>query len=450
MDRRTFLALSSTPALVALLQACGGDDSAGPATTPPGPVTTPPGPGPSAAGEARSLVARESADPALAAQAAAAVNAFGADLYARVSGDGTENLVCSPTSIVLALAMTRGGALGATATEMDTVLHAAELGADPAALHPGMNALTSELEARSGTFDVMGEPATVELSIANSLWGQDGLPWVDSFLDLLAAQYGAGMRLVDYLADAEAARTAINEWVAVETKDRIPELLGEGTITPDSRLTLVNAVYLKAPWLEPFAEGATAPGPFTTASGATVDVPMMRASRSLGYSSGDGWQAVDLPYAGGALSMLLLVPDLGQLAAVEAGLAAGLLEDAVRSSAGRDVNLGLPRFDLETKVELNAVLAALGMPGAFDPSAADFSGMTTAEQLFIGVVVHQANITVDEEGTEAAAATAVGMRATSAPMDPPVELTIDRPFLYAVRDTVTGAVLFLGRVSDPS
>ncbi len=446
MDRRTFLALASTPAVVPLIQACGGEDVSGPTTTVPG--TT--GSGPSAPGEARSLVARQPADPALAAQAAAAVNAFGADLYARLAGDGSENLVCSPASIVLALAMTRAGALGATATELDAVLHAAELGADPAALHPGMNALTAELEARSGTFEAMGDPVTVELSIANSLWGQDGLAWGEAFLDLLGAQYGAGMRLVDYVSDPEGARGAINDWVADETKDRIPELLGQGTITPASRLTLVNAVYMKAPWLEPFAEGSTAPGPFTTAAGETVEVPTMRASRMLAHAAGDGWQAVDLPYAGGALSMLVVVPDAGELAAVEALLADGLLDDAVRGLAGRQVNLGLPRFDLETKVELSTVLAALGMPSAFDPSSADFSAMTTDEELFIGVVIHQANITVDEQGTEAAAATAVGMRATSAPMDPPVELTIDRPFLYAVRDTVTGAVLFLGRVSDPS
>jgi serpin B len=148
--------------------------------------------------------------------------------------------------------------------------------------------------------------------------------------------------------------------------------------------------------------------------------------------------------------MLVVVPDAGDLAAVEVLLADGLLDDVVRGLAGRQVNLGLPRFDLETKVELSMVLAVLGMPSAFDPSSADFSAMTTDEELFIGVVIHQANITVDEQGTEAAAATAVGMRATSAPMDPPVELTIDRPFLYAVRDTATGAVLFLGRVSDPS
>ena len=443
MDRRTFLALASTPAVIALLQACGSEDLAGP-------PTTFAGPGPSAAGEARSLVARQPADPALAAQAAAAVNAFGADLYASLAGDGSENLTCSPASIVLALAMTRAGAAGTTATEMDAVLHARELGADPAALHPGMNALTSELAARSGTFQAMGESVTVELSIANSLWGQEGITWGEPFLDLLSAQYGAGMRLVDYIADSEAARTSINEWVADETKDRIPELLGEGTITADSRLTLVNAIYMKAPWLEPFTEDSTAPVPFATAAGQTVEVPMMRASRTLGYATGDGWQAIELPYAGGALAMLLVVPDAGQLASTEAALGDGLLETAAQSLGSRQVNLGLPRFDLETKIELSDVLAALGMPSAFALGSADFSGMTTDEQLFIGVVVHQANITVDEKGTEAAAATAVGMRAGSAPMDPPVELTLDRPFLYAVRDTGTGAVLFLGRVSDPS
>ncbi len=443
MDRRTFLALASAPAVLAVLQACGSDDISGP-------TTAPGGPGPSAAGEARSLVGRQAADPALAAQAAAAVNAFGADLYGRLAGDGSENLVCSPASIVLALAMTRAGAAGPTAAEMDAVLHTAVVGVDPAALHPGMNALTAELAARSGTFEAMGAPVTVELSIANSLWGQNGITWGEQFLDLLSAQYGAGMRLVDYIADADAARTAINQWVADETEDRIPELLGPGTVTPDTRLTLVNAIYMKAPWLEPFTDASTAPSPFTTAAGETIEVPMMRASRTLGYAAGAGWQAVELPYAGGSLAMLLVVPDAGALAPTETALGEGLLDTAAQSLGSRQVNLGLPRFDLESKVDLSDVLVTLGMPSAFSPSAADFSGMTTAEQLFIGVVIHQANITVDEKGTEAAAATAVGMRATSAPMEPPVELTLDRPFLYAVRDTVTGAVLFLGRVSDPS
>jgi serpin B len=449
MDRRTFLALLSTPAVVGLLQACGNDDSSGPATTGSADTTGPTTPG-GAAGEARSLVARRPADPALAAQAAAAVNAFGADLYTRLAGDGSANLVCSPTSIALALAMTRAGAAGATAAEMDQVLHVADVGADPAALHLGMNSLTTELEARSGTFDVMGQPATVQLSIANSLWGQDGIAWVETFLDLLATQYGAGMRLVDYMADTEGARQAINAWVADETEDRIPELLGQGTITPDSRLTLVNAVYLKAPWLEPFPESQTTQTPFTTVAGSAVEVAMMRTRRSLPYASGDGWQAVDLPYAGGALSMLIVVPDQGALGAVEGALEGGLLDQAAATLSSRDVIFGMPRFDLETKVELNDVLASLGMPSAFAPGSADFSGMTAEERLFVGMVIHQANITVDETGTEAAAATAVGMRATSAPSEPPIELTLDRPFLYAVRDIATGAVLFLGRVSDPS
>jgi serpin B len=446
MQRRSFLtALLAAPAIASFLQACGDDDGgAGPVD---GSSTTAGGSG-GPIGFARSPVARLAADPAAATDGARALNALGVDLYQRLAALGEPNIVFSPASIMLALAMTRAGAVGTTASEMDTVLHTAEAGGDPA-VHTALNALSAALESRSGSFVVGDDTVDVQLSIANSLWGQQGLTWVEGFLDLLAREYGAGMRLVDYLADPEAARAAINAWVADETEDRIPQLLDPGTITPDSRLTLVNAVYLKAPWLEPFLPESTAPADFTTAAGTTVQVPVMRTSRSLPYAKGDGWQAVELPYASRSLAMLLVVPDDGALADTEAALADGLLDEAVGALGDSQVNLGLPRFDLETKADLNEIMAALGMPTAFDPTAADFAGMTAEEKLFIGVIIHQANITVDEKGTEAAAATAVGMRATSAPVEV-VDLVIDRPFLYAVRDVPTGAVLFMGRVSDPS
>jgi serpin B len=443
MDRRSFLALVTAPALWSLLQSCADDEPGDTDTTGP---TTPSG----GFGQARSSVSRRRQDPAIARGAARSVNAFGADLYRRLAAGSEANLVVSPASILMALAMTRAGAVGTTADEMDRVLHVGEAGADPTAIHPALNALAAQLESRSGTFPVGADRFDVQLAIANSLWGQQGLTWAPAFLDLLAAEYGAGMFLVDYLADPEGAREAINEWVADATEGRIPELLDPGTVTPEFRLSLVNAVYLKAPWQEPFVEDATTPGEFTRADGSMVEVPFMRASRDLSYARGAGWQAVELPYVGGSLAMVLLVPDAGALTDVEAALAEGVLDAVTSSYTTRQVQLALPRFDLETKFDLSRVLGELGMTTAFDPTAADFSGMTADERLFIGVVVHQANITVDERGTEAAAATAVGMAATAAPVEPPVELTIDRPFVYAVRDVPTGAVLFLGRVGDPS
>jgi serpin B len=216
----------------------------------------------------------------------------------------------------------------------------------------------------------------------------------------------------------------------------------------------VNAIYLKAPWLEPFPASDTKDAPFTNADGTTVQVPMMRTQLSLLHAQGDGWQAVEIPYVGGSLAMTVVVPDAGRLAEIEGRLADGLMDTVVTTSGTKTVRLAMPRFDIETKVELARVMAALGMPTAFDPDRADFSAMVepaspNADQrrLFIDLIVHQANITVDEKGTEAAAATAVVMRESSAPGSP-VVVDLDRPFLYAVRDVPTGAILFLGRVSN--
>ena len=446
LDRRTLLAALSATPLLALLQACGSSDSPATSSTTAGAPTSTAAPGDSGQ-EVRSGAARRAPDPATALGAARAVNLLGADLYARLAAGNTDNVVFSSASIMYALAMTRAGARGATRTEMDAVLHASETGSTPDGLHGALNALDAALESRSGEFQVESQTLPVELAIANSLWGQDGVVWVPAFLDLLATEYGAGLRVVDYTSDPEAARSAINNWVAGRTNRRIPELLAPGTITPGVMLTLVNAIYLKAPWLSPFPEAATKDRPFTNADGSSVLVPVMSATIDATYSRGDGWQAVDLAYVGNSLTMTLIVPDAGSLTEIESRLPSGLLDTLTSSLAPREVVLDLPRFDIETRVELATVMAALGMPTAFDPDRADFSGMTADEKLFIDLIIHQANITVDEKGTEAAAATAVVMRTTSANTEPPVNLSIDRPFLYAVRDIPTGAVLFLGRVS---
>lgn len=443
MNRRTFLAALSSPAAIALLQACSDDTGSVPGTTAAVPSSSLPGPDDA---EARSGAPRVSADPTLAKGAARALNLLGNDLYSSLAAGNTENLVFSAASISLALAMTRAGARGTTATEMDAVLHTSEIAADPQVLHRALNALTVALESRSGEFTVENQTFPVELAIANSLWGQRGITWLPEFLDLLAAEYGAGMRLVDYRGSTDASRVAINQWVSSRTKDRIPELLAAGTITPDTVLTLVNAVYLKAPWQTPFPLSATADRPFNNASGTTIQVPMMSVSESMLHAQGDGWQSVELPYVGGGLAMTVLVPDTGRLADIEQRLGEGLLDTVVATQGTKTVVLGLPRFEVETKVELAQVMSALGMPTAFQPGVADFSGMTSDAELFIGLVVHQANITVDEKGTEAAAATAVTMRETSVPVDI-VRLEVDRPFMFAVRDLATGTILFLGRVT---
>ena len=391
---------------------------------------------------AKSDLPRTAASTADAVAAAAAVNAFGFDLYRAVATDDG-NVVVSPTSIALALAMARAGARGTTAAEMDAVLHDAASDANAAWL----NALDLALAGRSGTFkDESGKDQPVTLRIANSSFGQRGTTLVPAYLDALATRFGTGVRLVDYVGQTEAARRLINGWVDEQTEHRIPELLVPGVITTDTRLTLVNAIYLKAAWQFPFPENATKPGAFRLAGGSTVQVPMMATTAELPYAAGDGWQAVDLPYVGDSLTMTVIVPD--DLAAFEETLGADRLAAIVADLRTYNVTLGFPKFGIETKAMLADVLAVLGMPTAFDPGSADFSGITTEEALFISDVVHQANIDVDEKGTTAAAATAVVMRGSASAQQ--VTLRVDRPFLFALRDRPTGAVLFLGRVADPA
>jgi serpin B len=404
----------------------------------PGPIQ------PDEAGLAKVDLARLVTTPADGQAAAAAANSFGLALYALAAADDpSTNIVLSPTSIALALAMARAGARGETAAEMDRVLRG--FGSDEHAAW--VAALDAALTSRSGTFrDLNGDDQDVTLRIANAPFAQAGFELVPAYLDALAQRFGAGLRLVDYRTAAEEARQVINAWVADQTEDRIEELLAAGTLDELTRLVLVNAIYLKAPWQTPFAEGMTSDGPFTRADGSAVQVPLMRGGLDVPYATGAGWRAVELPYVGDELAMLVIVPD--DLEAFEAAFDEPVLASIVASLENRHVRLGLPKFGIESRLELADLLGALGMPTAFTANA-DFAGITTEDRLLIDRVIHQANIDVDEAGTEAAAATAIVMRATGMPVDD-VELTVDKPFLFALRDTVTGAVVFLGRIADPS
>jgi serpin B len=394
-------------------------------------------------GLAMAAAPRAAADPADAAKAGAAIDAFGFELL-RAATVGDENAVLSPASIALALAMTRPGARGETAAQIDEVLRA--VASDE---HVGwLNALDAALASRSGTFtDQGGKDQRVTLRIANAPFAQQDYAWNPDYLGALASRFGAGVRLVDYATATEAARKAIDAWVDEQTEQRIPELLEPGVLDSLTRLVLVNAIYLKAAWQTPFPEASTAVQPFTRLDGSSVNVPTMRLGETLQYASGAGWQAVELPYVGGSLAMTVIVPD--DLAAFQATLDGETFAAITGSLGPRPVDLSLPKFGIETKTDLATVLAAMGMPNAFDLSLADFSGMTAQERLYISAVIHQANIDVDEKGTTAAAATAVVMRAGSAPGEP-VTLRVDRPFLFALRDIQTGAILFLGRVVEPA
>ncbi len=390
-------------------------------------------------------VPRLDAEPGAAANAADAVNAFALDLYAELAQqDG--NLVFSPHSVAIALAMTRTGAAGSTLDELTDVLYLGSLD-DPDA---AFNALDQALADRSGTFTRRDDSeAELTLEIANSLWGQQDTTFKDPFLEGLAGHYGAGLRLVDFKTDPEGARQVINEWVASQTRDRIEDLIPEDTLDALTRLVLTNAVYLLAPWEQVFEEGSTAPATFHRLDGTTTSADLMAQAAGLPYAAAAGWQAVELAYAGRDLSMLVIVPDEGSFADVEASFDSALLRTVVDRLESRQVNLRFPKFEFRTQTGLTTALRNLGVVDAFEPDVADFSGMTDDESLYISAVVHEAFIAVDEEGTEAAAATAVVVSATSAPLDP-VELVVDRPFLFAIRDVPTGAVLFLGRVLDPT
>jgi serine protease inhibitor len=380
-------------------------------------------------------------------QAVEVVQAFTADLYRRQAAT-SGNLVCSPYSVAVALAMTRNGARGRTAAEMDAVLHATT----PSTFDSGMNALVQRLDAAAGRRrGDDGSTGEVVLDVANSLWGEQGLEWQQQFLDALARHYGAGMRLVDYRRDPDAAAALISAWTSEQTHGKIPELVPAGVLDFLTRLVLVNAVYFKAAWQEPFDKPSPR-RPFTTEDGSRVEVTMMSHDlHRAAFCVGQGWRAARLAYIGGDVAMAIVVPDPGvSVGTVEASLDGPGLGGLLTSFRPvRAIRVEMPRWTFRLQSQLNTHLGALGMPTAFDPDEADFSGMTTQERLHISHVLHEAFIAVDEEGTEAAAASAVVAQTLSLPATPPLVLTADRPFLFVLFDVTTGTPLFIGRVSNP-
>lgn len=370
-------------------------------------------------------------------------SAFAFDLYQALRDNGG-NLFYSPYSISLALAMTYAGARGETAQQTADTLHFT-LSQDR--LHPAFNSLDLELTQRGqGAKGKDGEG--FRLNIANAIWGQKDYHFLATFLDVLAENYGAGLRVLDFTKKPEKSRIVINDWVREETEGRIKDLLPPGSVDPLTRLVLTNAIYFNAAWQYPFEENATRDGVFHLLEGGEVSVPMMRQEKSLGYAESEGYQAVELRYDGRDLSMIILLPEAGNFETFEKSLDAQQVDAIIKNLGPSQVILTMPRFEFESSFSLGETLAAMGMPDAFSGSA-DFSGMTGNRDLFISDVVHKAFVSVDEAGTEAAAATAVIMP-TAAPPGATVEVTIDRPFIFLIRDIETGAILFVGRVVNPS
>jgi serpin B len=410
-----------------------------------------------ACGAASSIMHAEDSHPA-----AAAINALGVDLY-RAKAQGEGNLLLSPYSIQNALAMTYAGSDGDTRAEMQRVLH---YPANEEALDGSFDVLRRELadaaaQTRSAVkaSEKFGGPSTpIEFDLANRLFGQRGYDFRPKFLGLVKDRYDAPLEELDYKSDPEKARETINHWVADQTKDHIRDLIPSGGITRDSRLTLVNALYLRAPWEEEFSEAATKPDQFLVHGREGVPVPMMLRKSSCGYARRDGYQVVTRPYYGGQLQFVIILPDNpGGLAAMEKQLTPELLASLAQVPK-QDIILHLPKFRLQPPtLALGEKLKALGMKTAFDDPlrSANFDRMAPRkpnDYLFISAVFHKTFLALDEKGTEAAAATAVVMKpaaAMQANRPVPPEVKVDHPFIFAIQHAPSGACLFIGRVTDP-
>lgn len=367
-------------------------------------------------------------------------NAFALDLYKQLAGEG-ENIFYSPYSIYMALLMTYAGAAGDTASQMESTLH---LPYSQEEIHAVMNALNLQLNANS----LVDDKPAFTLNIVNQLWGQAGYAFLPEFLNTLSQNYNAGLKTVDFAANPEAARELINLWVEAQTNEKIRDLIPEGALNELTRLVITNAVYFKAAWLSPFDPANTKNGSFTLLDGTQVEVPMMQQSGSFRAYVSQDVQAVELPYEGGTYSMVALIPTAGSLDSFEKSLTAESLQVILNQLERASVTLSMPKFKFDAAFALNDALKAIGMIDAFDPMKANFSRMDGTTSLYISSALHKAFVDVNEEGTEAAAATAVVIGATSAPGQS-YTITLDHPFLFLIRDNATGTLLFVGRVADP-
>lgn len=396
--------------------------------------------------EFRSSIARQPVDASTADQLASLVAAdrdFAMRLYAEIVANEPGNIFISPYSISTALSMVYAGSQEETAEQIAAVLG---IGSDGEAWHAARNRLELEL-ADLANYDFPGEGETVPMTLepTNAMFGLTGYPFKAPFLDTLAANYGAGMHAVDFERQTEEARQAVNQWVSDKTHGRIEELLQEGDVNSLTAFVLVNAIYFKANWVLQFDPSKTVTEPFHLLDGTAVDVPMMHSRSKMNYASGGDWEALELPYHGA--SMIVIVPAPGKFAEIEIGMDAPFVASVVDGLAEHEVTLGLPSWESETRADLIPPLESMGIVDLFDDARANLRGIADIEQMWIEKAIHMANVTVDETGTEAAAATAlVGQRENAAA---PVTLTVDRPFIYLIRDEKNGEILFLGRLLEP-
>jgi serpin B len=393
---------------------------------------------------ARAEAAKKNADEAMAA--AKSCNAFATDLYARLSSDEPTNLFFSPYSVSVALAMTYAGAAGDTQAQMAKVLHLAT----PGAKVPPAGEVAKSFGRLAKLLESRDKNSGYRLRVANRLWGQQGFHFMPTFLGLTKDNFGAELGLLDF-RQADAARETINRWIAEQTDDKIQDLIAAGVLTDNTRLVLTNAIYFKARWTHEFEKADTTDAPFHTSATAEITVPTMHQSERLRYAAADEMQMLELPYgADHSLSMLILLPKkVDGLADLERRLTSDNLQKWSKDLKPRLVEVDLPRFKMTAQFSLSDTLKAMGMPLAFSGNA-DFSGMSTQKRLLISAVIHKAFVDVNEEGTEAAAATAIAIADMAMPpTNDKVTFRADHPFAFLIRDRRAESILFLGRVNRP-
>jgi len=380
-------------------------------------------------------------------------NRFALQLYQKLQDD-KGNLFFSPYSISTALTMTYAGARGATQEQMARVLHfptskeiLEKLNADQAPMT--QEQLAQVFGKTIKDLNTRGGGDKYELRVANALWGQRDYAFLPTFMQLVEKQYGGALRNVDFVAAAEQARQTINAWVAKQTNDKIKDLIGPGVLDAMTRLVLTNAIYFKGNWASQFEKDQTRDQPFTLLDGTKVQVPMMNQQARFGYAETDTLQVLEMPYKGEELSMVILLPKkMDGIKELERELTAESFSKWLTAIRKRQVIVSVPKFRMTSKFSLAQVLRSMGMTDAFTEQA-DFTGMAARRELFLSAVIHQAYVDVNEEGTEAAAATGAVVGITSAGPDTTPVFRADHPFLFLIRDKTTGSILFLGRVMNP-
>ncbi len=382
-----------------------------------------------------------------AADLAAVINGntcFGLQALQRLAMQDAGNLVFSPYGITVALALAAAGAQGATRTG---IARALSFALPEERLNPALNELNLRLHANGSGAAPARHAQAPELNVANAMWLQRGFPLLPAFLDTIALNFGAGVCRADFMHDTAGASRAINDWAAQQTAGRLPAIVAPGTITHDARLVLSNAIWFKAGWESPFDTGATNDQSFFNHDGTVSSVPFMCQRLAVPFYRDGLVQAVDLPYAGSSLSMLILMPETGTLDAYLESLAPDTLNALVRQLAPHgEVALALPKFSFDHMPDMVTILQAMGMNEAFEAGNADFSGISGKQELVIASVLHQARIGIDEQGTEADAPLRMVRNKVSPAAAAALTLTIDRPFLFIIRDRGTGAVLFMGKI----